>query len=64
YQIRREAGAFLEPQIVPVPRGTFENWLKGTKERVSAQSKVLRMSEERQIADSVLTFAARLEHRS
>lgn len=58
YQIRREAGAFRGPQIVPVPRGTFTRWLNGTRERVSAQSKVPRMSEERLIAEGVLTFAA------
>ena len=58
YQIRREARAFTGPTVVPVPRGTFVKWLEATRERVSAQSKVPRMSEERDIADRVLRFAA------
>ncbi|ARA94342.1 GH3 auxin-responsive promoter [Rhodothermaceae bacterium RA] len=57
YQIRREARAFDRPEIVPLPRGTFYAWLKQTKDRVSGQTKVPRMSEERHIADAVLTLA-------
>ncbi|NND72495.1 MAG: GH3 auxin-responsive promoter [Rhodothermales bacterium] len=57
YMIRREAQAFGPPQIVSLPPGTYFKWLKKTKTRVSAQSKVPRMSEERQIADSVLETA-------
>ncbi len=58
YQIRREAKAFAGPTITPVPRGTFVRWLEQSRKRVSAQSKVPRMSEEREIADRVLRFAA------
>ncbi len=58
YQIRREANAFGGPTIVAVPRGTFVRWLEASRRRVSAQSKVPRMSEEREIADRVLRFAA------
>ncbi len=61
YQIRREAGAFRGPQIVTIPRGTFNEWLEVSRDRVSAQSKVPLMSEERQIADGVLTIAAMKE---
>lgn len=57
YQIRREANAFARPEIVPVPRGTFYAWLKQTKKVVSGQTKVPRMSEERQVADGVLALA-------
>ena len=54
YQIRREAKAFDAPQIVVLERGAFYRWMKATRSRVSAQSKVPRMSEERTIADSLL----------
>ena len=57
YQIRREANAFARPEMVPVPRGTFYAWLKQTKKTVSGQTKVPRMSEERQVADGVLALA-------
>ncbi|MDX1548794.1 MAG: GH3 auxin-responsive promoter family protein [Rhodothermales bacterium] len=57
YQIRREAHAFDRPEVVPVPGGTFYAWLKKTKERVSGQTKVPRMSEERRVADGVLALA-------
>ncbi|MDX1740724.1 MAG: GH3 auxin-responsive promoter family protein [Rhodothermales bacterium] len=64
YQIRREAGAFMGPRVVGVPRGTFTMWLEHARDRVSVQSKVPRMSEERHIADGVLTFAANTEGES
>ena len=57
YMIRREAQAFGPPQIVSLPKGTYFQWLKKTRARVSAQTKVPRMSEERAIADSVLETA-------
>lgn len=56
YQIRREAGAFDRPEIVDVPNGTFYAWLKETKGRVSGQTKVPRMSEERATAEGVLNL--------
>lgn len=58
YQIRREARAFDSPEIRTVPRGTFLRWLEETRDRVSAQTKVPRMSEERHVADGVLRSAA------
>lgn len=54
YQIRREAGAFDAPEIVALSRGSFYEWLVETKGRVSGQTKVPRMSEERSIAEGVL----------
>jgi hypothetical protein len=54
YQIRREAGAFDRPEIVVLPPGSFYAWLKATRDRVSGQSKVPRLSEERTIADAVI----------
>ena len=56
YQIRREAGAFDRPEIVDLPSGTFYAWLKATKGRVSGQTKVPRMSEERAVAEGVLSL--------
>jgi hypothetical protein len=57
YQIRREAQAFGAPTIEPLPEGTFYAWMKRTKDRVSGQTKVPRMSEERTVADAVLRAA-------
>ena len=59
YQIRREARAFGAPEIVPLPRGTFYEWLKQTRSRISGQTKVPIMSEEREVADGVLALAKR-----
>lgn len=56
YQIRREAQAFDPPDIVSLPAGTFYAWLKKNKKAISGQTKVPRMSEERQVADSVLAL--------
>lgn len=56
YQIRREARSFDRPDILSLPRGTFYAWLKSTKGRISGQTKMPRMSEEREIADGVLAF--------
>lgn len=59
YQIRREAHAFDAPAIEALPDGTFYAWLKRTRDRVSGQTKVPRMSEERTVADAVLREAQR-----
>ncbi|GIV59474.1 GH3 auxin-responsive promoter family protein [Rhodocaloribacter litoris] len=56
YQIRREPNAFDPPEVVPVPPGTFHAWLKASRPRVGAQTKVPRMSEERTVADGVLAL--------
>ena len=58
YQIRREARAFESPVITTLARGTFYRWLQETKGRVSGQTKVPRMSEERAIADRVVAIGA------
>ena len=59
YQIRREARAFGAPTVEALPSGTFYAWLKETKDRVSGQTKVPRMSDERTVADAVLRVARR-----
>lgn len=58
YQIRREARAMDAPAIVPLPEGTFYRWLQQEKGRISGQTKVPRMSEERRVAEDVLKLAA------
>lgn len=57
YVIRREAQAFLPPKISSLRRGTFFAWLRETKKRVSAQTKVPRMSEAREIAEALLKIS-------
>ncbi|MBO6574156.1 MAG: GH3 auxin-responsive promoter family protein [Rhodothermales bacterium] len=54
YVIRRECGAFDAPEIVALAPGTFLSWLKTTRGKVSAQTKVPRMSEDRAYADGIL----------
>lgn len=56
YQIRREARAFGSPVIVPVPQGTFYAWLRETRARISGQTKMPIMSEERDILEGVLAL--------
>ncbi len=57
YVIRRESEAFRAPRISILRRGTFFEWLQQTKKRVSAQTKVPRMSEDRKIADALLKIS-------
>ena len=57
YHNRREAKAFGPPELVVVPNGTFNAWLKASKGDIQSQTKVPRMSEERCIADGVLALA-------
>jgi hypothetical protein len=57
YRIRREAEAFGAPTVEVLPSGTFYRWLQHEKERVTGQTKVPRMSEERDVADSVMRVA-------
>jgi len=63
YQIRREARAFGAPQVEPVPEGTFYRWLEQTRDRISGQTKVPRMSDERNAAEGILA-AARTDRRN
>ena len=57
YVIRREANAFLPPRISALRRGTYFEWLQKTRKRVSAQTKVPRMSENRETADALLKIS-------
>jgi hypothetical protein len=57
YRIRREARAFGSPAVVRLPRGTFEKWLRRTRKRVSAQTKVPRIRQDNSIANQLLVLA-------
>lgn len=63
YHIRREAKAFGPPEIVLVPDGTFNAWLKATRGEIHSQTKVPRMSDQRDIAEGVLTHAGKSARR-
>jgi hypothetical protein len=58
YRIRREAEAFGPPEVTVVPPGSFYRWLREEKDRMSGQTKVPRMSEERDVAEGVLAAGA------
>ena len=57
YEIRREARAFAPPEIVILPSGTFYRWLKSTRKDIGGQTKMPRMSEDREIAQGILELA-------
>jgi len=57
YQMRREAKAFEPPLVSALPDGAFYNWLKATKDSISGQTKVPRMSSDRTVADGLLKTA-------
>ncbi|PEN09307.1 GH3 auxin-responsive promoter [Longimonas halophila] len=54
YHIRRESDVMRAPQITAVAEGTFYAWLQATKDRISGQTKVPRMSTERTVAEGIL----------
>lgn len=56
YRIRREGNSFGPPQVEAVPEGTFYDWLKETKDSISGQTKVPRMSGERDVAEGILSI--------
>ena len=54
YEDRREGMAFDRPTVTALDPGTFYNWLELSGKRLSVQTKVPTMSEERDFADGVL----------
>ncbi len=54
YYIRREGDALEGPHVSVLPEGTFYRWLRATKDEISGQTKVPRMSANRDVADDVL----------
>lgn len=57
YSIRREGEAMAGPHVSALPGGAFYDWLKATKDEISGQTKVPRMSASRDVADGVLAAA-------
>jgi hypothetical protein len=63
YRIRREPGAMTAPVLTKLPSGTCLTFLKERNGRASAQSKLLSMSPSREIAENLMSVAARLGDR-
>lgn len=58
YEAKRyKSIALSEPQISILPKGTFSNWLK-SKGKLGGQHKVPRLSNERNMLEEILKFAA------
>lgn len=57
YFIRREGEAMDGPHVSTLPPGSFYRWLKESKDEISGQTKVPRMSADRDVADGVLAAA-------
>lgn len=57
YFIRRDGDAMDGPQVSVLPEGAFYDWLKATKDDISGQTKVPRMSASRDVADGILGVA-------
>jgi len=58
YRIRRASRALEKPVVRVLPQGTFYRWLYREKGEIKSQTKIPRMSEERNVADGVLACAA------
>ena len=63
YQFRREGYAFRPPEMVIVPHGTFNAWLIASRGEINCQTKVPRMSDERDIANGILNQAGQSAQR-
>jgi hypothetical protein len=58
---RREKG-FGPPEVVPLGRGTFFQWLRATRGDLGAQTKIPCMSDHRDLADGVLNMLLASAH--
>ena len=58
YEDRREGMAFDKPLVTVLEPGTFFGWMGASGKRVTVQTKVPAMSEERDFADAVLNWAS------
>ena len=56
YCDRREGMAFDKPRVKSIPLGSFYRWMQSSGKRVTVQSKVPRMKEERDMADAILAM--------
>ncbi len=54
YRDRREGMAFDKPVVTAIPRNSFYLWMQHSGKRITVQSKVPRMREERDFANAVL----------
>lgn len=61
YRTRREPGAMAAPIITTVPLGTCAAYLRDARKRLSGQSKLVNVSEDRSIADSLLRQAREID---
>ena len=59
YYIRREGDALAGPHVSALPDGAFYDWLRATKDDISGQTKVPRMSDTRDVADGLLSVVDR-----
>ena len=64
YRNRREPGAMAPPVVTSLPRGTCLEYLRRSKGRVSAQTKLLPLSSDRTSAEGLLKAAAAVRQRS
>ena len=58
YEDRREGQAFGRPVVTRLEPGTFFGWMEESGKRLSVQTKVPAMSEERDFAEGVLRWTA------
>lgn len=62
YQAKRAGSIFLAgPEIVSLPRGTFDRWLAATG-KLGGQRKVPRLRNDRSVADAVLQYNTEHSH--
>lgn len=55
YRAKRAGSLFLDPLVVvPIPRGTFDLWLSRNGGKLGGQRKIPRLSNDRNVADSML----------
>jgi acyl-CoA synthetase (AMP-forming)/AMP-acid ligase II len=56
YCIRREGDALDGPRVRALPDDAFYHWLQATNDEISGQTKVPRMSDNREVADGLLSI--------
>lgn len=61
YRTRREPRAMAAPLVTTVPLGSCAEYLRSTRKRLSGQSKIINVSEDRIIAESLLSQARKID---
>lgn len=64
YRTRREPGAMAAPVVTTVPLGSCAEYLRSARKRLSGQSKIVNVSEDRSIAESLLSKAREINRSS